>query len=276
MAFVTKWPSKQPYDALGVDADLSHGVEVVRNREILEEPHVEGDRLVLTVQGAKGPAPLSFGRNTRLRLSDQGSRSTPTLEVYASLLEVGRAVEVLGMAQEQSFSAVAFWCAARYDGQRRDGSRKPDPEFVSVLASAAKDERIAARALRDVGHDPHGPATAEPKPYVVVLSAALGGRALNADLECRRCSTRFEVKGRPHDAKLRFSHSKGRTFAQENRREDFHIVIERHRRIRVFSNADIIDGWDAAVSARDRVDTWVDFPEAWGTARERPMPPCGK
>ena len=48
-------------------------------------------------------------------------------------------------------------------------------------------------------------------------------------------------EGPSNDSKLRFSHSKGRTFVQENRRQDFHAFVERHGRIRFFSNADVID-----------------------------------
>jgi hypothetical protein len=274
MAFVSRWPAKEPHDPLAVEADLDGRLQVVRGREVLGAPRVDGDDLVLRVQGANGAADLRFLRRTRLRLSETGPRAAPDLEKYAAALEVGRAVEVLGVVEEGGFRPVAFWCSARYDEQRRHGSRKPDPEFVSVLASAAKDERIAAAVLRAAGHDPQGPVTVETRPYVVVISASLGGRPLNADLECRRCSTRFEVKGRPNDSKLRFSHSKGRTFVEENRRQDFHIFVERHRRIRFFSNADVMDGWSLAASARDTVDTWVDFSAGWGAAHERSVPAC--
>ena len=98
-----------------------------------------------------------------------------------------------------------------------------------MLAGGAKDERIAARFLRALGHDVKGAAVDEKRPYFVTLAASLGGRTKQADLECTRCGAGFEVKGRPNDSKLHFSHSTARTFAQENRPQDFQVLVERTR-----------------------------------------------
>lgn len=262
------------YAPLGLDLPDLSGAELFCAREMLTEPEGADQAVVLTVRGREGPSRLSFDAATRLRLSHSGRRQYNNLIEYAGALEIGRAIDVLGRRTDQDFQPLAFWCSARYDGQRMSGSRKPDCEFVLILASAAKDERIVARRLQSLGHELRGEAIEDTRPYTVVLAASRGGRVGRADLECVRCGLRFEVKGRPNDCKLRFSDSTNRKFADENRPEDFQVMVMRHKTIRVFRNADIISDWAKATHHGDTFDRWVEFPHGWGQARECPPPPC--
>jgi DNA-directed RNA polymerase subunit RPC12/RpoP len=268
--------ARSPHDPLGVGIPDLLGVEVVRDRELLAEPEVVGGAVNLEVPGSKGVrARLSFAGATPLTLATSGSRQRYALARYAEVLEVGRTIDVLGRRRTpQAFQPLAFWCSACYDGPRRHGRIKPDCEFVLILASAAKDERIVARRLQPLGHHLRGEAVEERSPYLVVISARRGGRDAKADLECTRCGVRFEVKGRPNDSKLRFSHSPKRTFAQENRRQDFQVIVERHRTIRVFRNADIIDDEKHAIPGEDKMDSWIEYPSHWGESHECGLPPC--
>jgi hypothetical protein len=264
------WKQRQPYDPLHIALANVRGAEVVRRRELLAEPEITDKKVALTVVGGHGPARLTFPSEVELTLASTGPRRRRSLIEYAVALECGRAIDVLGRTTNHGFEPLAFWCAARYDGQRKHGSRKPDPEFVFTLANADKDERIAARFLRGLGHVPTGLAVEEERPYEVTLAAARGGRPQNADLQCICCGLRFEVKGRPRDSKLNLSHSTARTFAHENRKQDYHLLVERHHTIRIFSNADIIQHWSQAIHRRDHVDSWVHFPSAWARSHERP------
>ncbi len=227
------------------------------------------------VRGARGPSPLAFDALTTMKLAESGAHARITLRDYARALEVGRAVDVLGRRTPGSgFEPCAFWCTARYRGQRTTGSLKPDCQFVFKLASAAKDERIVAAELDRLGHELRGDAVEESRPYVVTISAALGGRTDKADLECSRCNTRFEVKGRPYDSAVRFSDSEQRSFLRENRREDLQVLVFRHEAICAFRNADIIDHLTSARRGRDRVDSWVSFPTTWRREHQRRLPAC--
>jgi hypothetical protein len=263
------------HDPLGVALPGLAGAEVFRGREILEPPSISAREVCLTVRGARGPSPLVFDAATTMKLAESGAHARITLRDYARALEVGRAVDVLGRRTRGSgFEPCAFWCSARYEGQRKSGSLKPDCQFVLKLASAAKDERIVAAELAGMGHELRGDAVDERPPYVVTISAALGGRSDKADLECSRCNVRFEVKGRPNDTKVRFSDSEQRSFLRENRREDFQILVFRHETVCAFHNADIIDHLSAARRGRDDVDSWVSFPTGWGREHECPLPSC--
>lgn len=267
-------PQPCPYDPLGVSlADLS-GAEVVRHCEMLAAPIVADGTVTLTVRGREGPSRLSFAGATRLKLSPTGPRRHRSLVEYTDTLEAGRAVDVLGRRTDSGFQPLAFWCSARYHRQRMNGSRKPDCEFVLTLASAAKDERIAARHLQRLGHELRGEAVEDTRPYTVVLAAARGGRVGKADLKCAHCGLRLEVKGRPNDCKLRFSDSPSRRFADENRPQDYQVMVMRHETVRVFSNADIIDDWAQATPAGNGVDRWVEFSQEWGRSRECLPPAC--
>jgi hypothetical protein len=268
--------NRLPYYPLEVALPGLAGAEVVAERELLAPPEAAAGEVHLVVRGAHGPARLSCRAATTMRLAEDGPRARITLKDYAEALEVGRAVDVLGRRTPGSgFEPYAFWCSVRYRGQRKSGNLKPDCQFAFKLASAAKDERIVAARLGNLGHELQGDAIEERRPYVITLSAALGGRRGKADLECTRCGTRFEVKGRPYDNEVRFSDSERRSFLLENRREDFQILVFRHEQMLVFRNADIIDHLQDARRARDRVDSWMYFPPSWQRDHERDLPACG-
>jgi hypothetical protein len=268
------WPAdRSPHDPFAVSVGDLAGAEVVRDRRLLCDPRVAGGAVELVVAGRAGrQAPLSFDAAGTLTLGCKGRWREPSLALYAGALETGRAIDVLGCRTAAGFAPLAFWCSARYDGQRMHGSRKSDPQFVWKLASAAKDERIAAGWLRKLGHDLCGEAVDEEPPYVVVIAARLGGRRDRADLECVQCGLRFEVKGRPNDSLVRFSDSEARTFAQENRRQDFQLLVVRHRTVHAYHNAEIIDKLAHALRASDGTDDWISFD---GDApRECRLPDC--
>jgi hypothetical protein len=263
-----------PHDPLAVELSGLADAEIFRRREILEPPSISAREVCLVVRGARGPSPLAFDASTILKLDKSGAHARITLRDYAHALEVRRAVDVLGRRTRSGFEPCAFWCSARYLGQRKTGNRKPDCQFAFKLASAAKDERIAAAELERLGHELQGDALEESRPYIVTFSAALGGRTGKADLECSRCSTRFEVKGRPYDNKVRFSDSEQRSFLRENRREDLQAFVFRHKLICAFRNADIIDHLTSAHRGRDHVDSWAFFPRTWRREHQRPLPAC--
>jgi hypothetical protein len=240
---------------------------MVRGREILSRPISTAIDIPLELEGASGPARLTFPAATMLVLDPNDRRGQMTLAEYAQALEDGTLIDVLvEVPPVGATRGIAFSVSVQYDNPRDTGSLKPDASFALKLAHAAKGEREAAAWLRGLGHVVVGDAIHEP-PYVVVIGRARGGhRSINQDLACTRCGRRFEIKTR--DSYLRISSSVNRPFVTENASDDLQLFVLRHEKMRCFRNADVARYVSGRSSARSTYDTYVELPEEWAVTHE--------
>jgi len=188
---------------------------------------------------------LSFVESQKIVFDYSSPKATVTILEYSQALDAGSLVDMVVKRESQTaIRGYMFWSHVvyrnenlRYDEQRFRGRRaRPDGLWAYLLANVNKLERQAARWLRLLRHDPHGPALDGDGSFPVVIDYAGDvERARELDLWCAHCRERFEVRAVQHELYKRFSHSSIRPVWGDPSPDGYALLVQPTGSIRAFS-----------------------------------------